>query len=476
MRYFIVLFAFLIASCQSSPESAKPKKLAQKIQTSIQGTITSPNYPNILIESNGEQHTANIQNGVFTVNLMLDEAKIYDIKYGRRSSQIFVNPGDKIVFSTSSNQFSQVMDFSGDRAIENTYLTEKFNKDRSARSMKVNTYKLEEQAFITALEEAKAASAAALKTFQESNEIDPYFAYLIATENEFEWANDRLIYPRYHSFYTKKENFNVSPVYYDFQRVLEIDDDAKLISPNFNAYISNFSDLEANKILTNNADLKNSDNGLAKTKFDIIETNFKNPSIKDFLMFNTLKTHIRYEGANGTPELLAIFNNKCSNQNYKNAIQNDYAVWKSLEAGNVAPTFAYHDINGELHDMANYKGKYIYVDIWATWCGPCKKELPYLEALQEEYKDNDNILFTSVSIDKDKGAWERMVKDKNMQGLQLFAENEWRASIVRDYKISGIPRFLLIDDQGKIISANAPRPSSEKIKFQLAEMLGKNIR
>ena len=84
-----------------------------------------------------------------------------------------------------------------------------------------------------------------------------------------------------------------------------------------------------------------------------------------------------------------------------------------MEAGNVAPTFAYNDIEGTMHNTADYKGKYIYVDVWATWCGPCKKELPHLEALQEAYKDNDKILFTSVSIDKDKSAWERMVKDKD---------------------------------------------------------------
>ncbi|MFT7606925.1 MAG: thiol-disulfide isomerase/thioredoxin [Saprospiraceae bacterium] len=471
MKYFLLISSFFLFACQNTTLNSKPKKLAQKVSTTINGSISNANYPNIIIENMGEQQSAVIQKGQFTVNLMLDESKIYTLSYGRRTSQVFLKPGANLSLSTSSDQFSQVMDFTGDLAVENTFLTEKFNKDRTAKSMKVNIYKLEEQEYIAALEESRNSSKTAFKNFKESNQLDPFFSFLIETEIEYDWAVDRLIYPKYHSFYAQKENFDVGPVYFDFQRDLTIDDSGNMISPNFTTYISYYTDIEAGKILENNEKLKATDNGLAKTKFDVINQSFKDSDIKDFLLYNTLKTHIQYEGANGTPALLEIFNESCNNQIFKNNIQTDYANWRGLETGNVAPTFAYTDIDGQLHDIADYKGKLIYVDVWATWCGPCKKELPFLEQLQEDHKGNDKILFTSISIDKDKGAWERMVKDQNMKGLQLFAEGEWRASIVRDYKISGIPRFLLIDEQGKIVSANAPRPSSERIKTTLATLL-----
>ncbi len=474
MKNYILfgLVLILFTACKTQNEGNKPKKLDQKVATSIHGTINNPNYPNVILENMGEQLTAQVSNGQFTFSLMLDEPKIFNIRYGRRSGQIFINPGDQVVFSTNANEFSQVMNYTGSRAIENNYLTKKFNKDRMARSLKVKTYKLEEPDFIAESDKMLETNKAEFKTFCETNEIDPFFKFIIDTEIEYEWANDRLIYPRYHQFYTKKESFDVSPVYYDFQRNLDLDDPGKMHSPNFNGFVSNYADSEAGKILEQDEALKLSDNGLAKTKFDIIQKQFKNEDIKEYLMYNTLKSHIRFEGANGTTPLLESFNAISKNTNFKQDIQKDYSNWQGLETGSVAPTFAYKDIEGQVHDMANYKGKYIYVDIWATWCGPCKKEIPALEALQEEYKDNDKILFTSVSIDKDKGAWERMVKDQNMKGLQLFAENEWRASIVRDYKISGIPRFLLIDDEGKIVSANAPRPSSERIKAKLSALVG----
>ena len=472
MKYYLLFAIAFVFSCKNAEDGNKPKQLATKVATTISGTIANPNDLNVIFESKGEQHSARITDGQFSIELMLDEPHVFTLKYARRTGQIFVLPGDKINFSTTANQFSQVMQFTGDRSAENNYLTKKFNEDRTSRALKSKTYKLEEPEFTAAVDQTKVDKAEAFKTFCASNEIDPFFKFIIDTEIEYEWANDRLIYPTYYKFYNKKENFDVSPVYFDFQRNLDLNDPGKLFSPNFVSFINNYTDAEANKALLNDEKKKLTDNGMALTKFDIVSQQFKNKEIQEFLMYNTLKTHIKYEGANGTTPLMQKFEEISTNLNLKRDIQNAYSMWRGLEEGAPAPNFAYADIDGQVHDMANYKGKYIYVDVWATWCGPCKKELPHLEALQEAYKDNDKILFTSVSIDKNKDSWERMVKDKNMKGLQLFAENEWRASIIRDYKISGIPRFLLIDDQGKIVSANAPRPSSPRIKAKLGELIG----
>ena len=142
-----------------------------------------------------------------------------------------------------------------------------------------------------------------------------------------------------------------------------------------------------------------------------------------------------------------------------------------MKEGEDAPTFNYADLDGTIHGLENFKGKYVYIDVWATWCGPCRKEIPHLEELQEKYKGNDKIVFTSISIDQDTKAWRKMVSEQEMKGVQLLADGAWQSSIVRDYKIKGIPRFLLIDPNGDIVSANAPRPSSNRIKAKLAHLI-----
>ncbi len=108
--------------------------------------------------------------------------------------------------------------------------------------------------------------------------------------------------------------------------------------------------------------------------------------------------------------------------------------------------------------------------MWATWCGPCKREIPFLKKIEKAYHGK-NIAFVSVSVDtkKDHGAWQKMIKDKKLGGIQLFSDNNWKSKFVTDYMIKGIPRFILIDPKGNIVSANAPRPSSPKLKTLLKE-------
>lgn len=149
--------------------------------------------------------------------------------------------------------------------------------------------------------------------------------------------------------------------------------------------------------------------------------------------------------------------------------------------GKPSPNFEnYENIDGTKTSLKDLKGKYIYVDVWATWCGPCKAEIPSLKALEKEYHDK-NIEFVSISVDNGRGyednsleaskkGWKKMIAEKDMKGVQLFADKAWDSDFVKGYGIRGIPRFILIDDKGNVLDANAPRPSSEGIKVILENL------
>lgn len=121
-----------------------------------------------------------------------------------------------------------------------------------------------------------------------------------------------------------------------------------------------------------------------------------------------------------------------------------------------APAFKLEDINGDLKSLSSYKGKLILMDIWATWCGPCIAQGPYIKELEEKYK-NENIQFLSISIDteRDKEKWKKMVKEKNLAGAHLFAGAG--SSFPLDYNVDFIPRFVLISPDGKILIENTPQ-------------------
>ncbi|MFS4455173.1 TlpA family protein disulfide reductase [Maribacter sp. 2304DJ31-5] len=136
----------------------------------------------------------------------------------------------------------------------------------------------------------------------------------------------------------------------------------------------------------------------------------------------------------------------------------------TLAKGKASPKFTdYENYAGGTMSLGDLKGKYVYIDMWATWCGPCKAEIPFLKEVEKAYHGK-NIAFVSISIDREKAydAWRKMVADKELTGIQLYAKRD--ESFRTAYRITGIPRFILIDPEGNIVDADAPRPSSEKLK------------
>jgi len=131
--------------------------------------------------------------------------------------------------------------------------------------------------------------------------------------------------------------------------------------------------------------------------------------------------------------------------------------------GRTSPKFNdYENYKGGTTSLEDLKGKYVYIDLWATWCGPCKVEMPYLKKVEKQYH-NKNIEFVSISIDrqKDYETWKKMIDEKELTGIQLYANGDM--DFVKDFQVSGIPRFILIDPKGKVIDADAPRPSNKKL-------------
>ena len=140
--------------------------------------------------------------------------------------------------------------------------------------------------------------------------------------------------------------------------------------------------------------------------------------------------------------------------------------------GAPSPTFDYENYKGGKTKLSDLKGKYVYIDNWATWCGPCRAEIPFLQEIEKKYHGK-NIEFVSISIDtkKDYEKWKKFVADKELGGIQLIADKDWSSDFMIAFGINSIPRFLLIGPDGNVIDADADRPSSPQLQQTLDKLL-----
>ena len=227
--------------------------------------------------------------------------------------------------------------------------------------------------------------------------------------------------------------------------------------------------------------MKNADNDEEKAlaidlsmleTFKNIDADFSSFEIKDYLKYFFLSMYMPYMNNMMLDSSYNYFLKTCKNQKYIDNLNGFERQKKENLTGKQAPNFSGNDINGKKYTLSDFKGKYIFIDFWATWCEPCRKETPDMIALFERYKDNKDIVIISLSIDEETDKWKQVTKDEKMNWLQLNTTSD--SKFLEEYQVDGIPKFVLIDKEGKIINPDAPRPSNEELTKLLDKYLKEN--
>ncbi|NNC85272.1 MAG: TlpA family protein disulfide reductase [Bacteroidia bacterium] len=135
--------------------------------------------------------------------------------------------------------------------------------------------------------------------------------------------------------------------------------------------------------------------------------------------------------------------------------------------------FAFKNLEGNMVNINDYRGKIIYIDFWASWCGPCRVQFPYSHKLQEKFTDKQkkDIVFLYLSIDASEERWKSSVKSFKLTGEQGISPGNWSSEAVKKFGVSSIPRYMIIGKDGKILDPNAPRPGAPGLYEKLVELL-----
>ncbi len=264
-----------------------------------------------------------------------------------------------------------------------------------------------------------------------------------------------LSYKNDHWYYGKVSGFQVSETYPKFDETIDLDSNSDFL------FSTDYQELVIIKFYQN---IK-----IDSTEYFISAKNaipeikaLKSPSIRNHLIkYSVTDVNIR----NSNYEIIYHeFSSIVTDPKIKEKLTTQFLVADALKPGSPSPKFDYENQKGGKTTLESLNGKYIYIYLWATWCGPCREQIPFLQKIEEQHKGK-NIEFVSISIDaqKDQEKWSKFVTEKQLGGIQLLAENEWESQFLKAYGVFSVPTFILIDPAGNIVNAYAPKPSDDKL-------------
>ena len=375
-------------------------------QITITGEITNPKGELVTFSNQDTTYstTANA-NGTFTISFNLDSTTYLNFGHGIETTAMYVHPGDKIKLTIDTELFDETIEYKGSSS--SSFLAKKYLLEEGNDFFGKVYYM---------------SSGEAYKAVLDSFKIDVINEFGEITDSAFINSEITSIDEKNTYFIGRQEklaNYSVDVKTYMWE--------TRNIARDFNFYAAIDS--------LNSADF----NAMAEQYAAAFQASLNNVTDAEFIV--TAKERIT--------------------KTTDSWLERKTAVDNMPKEGEPAIDFNYPDIEGNEFSLSSFKGDLVYVDVWATWCGPCKAEIPSLQKLETDYHGKD-ITFMSVSVDTDKEAWEKMVAEKELGGVQLWADG-W-SKITKDYAIFGIPRFLLFDAKGNVISTNAPRPSSDEIR------------
>lgn len=370
---------------------------------------------------------------------------------------LYLERGDTARITFNGNDFTGTFKFEGEKAPVINFLN-----TISMLPLSQETYSLDFNEFLEAVGKKQQEATDLL----EANHLEDFgkFHKMEQGRIRYGYGSSLLMYPIGHRTLANDTAYVPGPEYYNAVSEYMVEDEDWLSIPEYSGFM-----IEAAHILdeANRHVQKFYPKCVAEMRY--IGKNFKNERVKQALIHNIASTYVNLYGIEDITDLSNLYNTYVKDSTLRAAYQVCYDKWDITSPGRPSPDFQGMDIDGNEHSLEEYKGKYLYIDLWATWCGPCKRELPELQRLAEVFKDK-NITFIGLSTDYKKEAWEKRVKEGDMPGVQLYIGPN--NSFPRAYNINGIPRFILLAPDGTIINNNMMRPSAPEIADYLSKLEG----
>ncbi len=468
MNRLLIIALVLMFSC-AQPED----------KTFISGTIENPLTDNFeIIYSkdfiSGKHETHNIEldeNDSFSLELNITKpTPAYLIIENEDLIMIFLEPGSDLRIFAYGHDVKGTISFSGKNADNNTFMAEYYqNLEDKYKQQQVfeKIRRLNAEDFNEFAGNMLNTKRKMFDKHSDGKNLSDKFRHYFKTDIKFDYYNKLINYPSYHKMLNQlEEEPQLTDDYYAFiENALDLLSDDNLTSANYRMFLNSYIE-HYNK---QNPDIFPEEKSLREKIHYLAEELFEGKTL-EYVRAYYIFQEFNFGEFDRAERLYGLYLEEQPHEEFINILASAYELAKSLLPGNAAPGFELTDINGNKVSLEDFRGKIVYLDFWATWCGPCMREVPYAKELKKRFKDEKDLVFLYISVDDDQEAWRKGVEKNEIEGIHLNVEGR-NHEVVRKYNVRSIPSYFIIDRNGLIFDNNAKRPSHEGIDDDLKAAL-----
>jgi thiol-disulfide isomerase/thioredoxin len=404
------------------------------------------------------------EEGLFVFHVDLPHSQMVYLTLGERRKGIFLGKGGTLHMEADMEDWDATLSFTGDFSAENTFILENSKimeaeyGQRELMTIFRNGNAVELDEF---LNNRYTATMQSMEDFHAAQPLSEDYRYYFSTHSKY----TRYLYKLYYNHQSE-----VPEGFYDFitDALAFTDNDLKV--PVFASFLTAYLEYH----VKSNAEAFSPDLTSFEKKLHTTSDIYSG-KIQDFVIADMINDEMIMGDFKAAEDQYLQFRDAGKNAEYVAVLQQTYEDVLRIQPGNPAPAFTLQDMEGNEVSLADFKGKVVYLDFWASWCGPCMREVPHAKELKKRFQGQDDLVFLYVSVDDDMDAWKRTVETHAISGIHLFSKG-WKSDIVKQYNVKGVPTFLIIDREGIIHNNKPGRPSSgDVIDEQLRTVLNMEV-
>lgn len=444
MKNILILsICILILGCNTtSKKTSIVSGTIHDLELSIANLIT---YDSTYIDT--------IRNGKFSFLISNSKEKYVDLELENKIS-LYIKPNGNVLIDYTDNS---TINFSGKGFEESEFLYKKSQLIKELgfedpRKIDIALFSSKPENFIEKIDSVKQIRIIQLNDYRKLNPktSNSFYNTEILLINYF-WINQQFDYPEFNEMLTKIKP-ELPDNYYKFTEEIETNNKKLFKFSIYKSALSSYLNYMAKDL---------------NDKYPIAKKLFTEGEIFEDIMFGEFNRQISFNGIDGIDSICEDFLVSMKDKGRNDYLTEKFNSWRKLAKGKKAPEFEIIDNNGNIVRLSDFLGKFVYIDCWSSYCGPCLKEMPEMRKLSDELK-NENIIFVLISADNDKVKWLSKIKEFELNTINLCTEGTTH-KFNDEYNAKAFPRYILIDDKGYILDATADKPSM--IKKELEQLL-----